>query len=330
MPIVCKTFSEAKIIPSKCPILNGANGIPPKTKSPKPKSAKMTNDSNFGASNEKSEEQWIDGPKVAKYRQINGSHASGTNNAVNSTQSPAKKKGETWIDGPAARVHHQASNFPSPKKTLSNTQHQRAGAAIAARNGTNSSNGQIHGTQGRSGCDLSNCPSVCISATKAEMIQKWISNQTPSTSDLFDESPTHKIAMESYFAGQENSLQNGIGYQGVVGRFQMQQNGGNNTGLPVGFNYAQMQMNCCSQNGGPVQFGNIYSCHCLNRGDEGNKGPMQLCTEPEYKALTVFKTCDDTAEDDPHSLCNGYDFEFIEVVEPEIPVPTKDVCLQVS
>lgn len=178
---------------------------------------------------------------------------------------------------------------------------------------------------------MPNSPAVCISATKAEMIQKWISNQTPTASDLFDETPTHKNLMDTYFAGQENGLHSNGGGFTRSGHLALPPNatGINAPTIPV-TGISSNAVSCAHQGGNHSQFGSFYTCHCVNH--DGNLGPIQLSTEPDYKALTVFKTCDDSSMhgDDHPSICEGYDFEFIEVVEPEIPVPTRDACLQVT
>lgn len=92
---------ETRIAPVKPP--SHPSTIPPKTKSPKPKTTSKHLNSNFNST--KSEEQWVDGPKYSTPPSSN-----------------QKKKSETWIDGPAAKliVNHreQAMNFPSPKKSI--------------------------------------------------------------------------------------------------------------------------------------------------------------------------------------------------------------------
>lgn len=105
-----------KIIPSKCPPLNNGssvNGPNPKTKSPKPKSSNkiLPDSSSFvataasglngsGVGGNKSEEKWVDGPKVTKYhRQLQ--------NHLQPPSSPKKKGGgcETWVSSPLTSSH---------------------------------------------------------------------------------------------------------------------------------------------------------------------------------------------------------------------------------
>ena len=189
----------------------------------------------------------MDGPKVPKYRQI-------TNGA--STRKNGGKKSETWIDGPAARVQHQASNFPSPKKQP---------------------NPKIQ----REYSDISLSPS--ISSTKTEMIQKWISNQTHT---LLNEGTADCVAC---------------------------------TTLPLYVPVPHEMKPLFPDGGYPFDFHRRFA-HELN-------------PEPEYKQMTVFKTCDESDNyEDPllsTNFNNEFEFEIIEVEEPEVPVPTEDACIQV-
>jgi hypothetical protein len=269
-----------KMVASKCPSLNtSSNGPVPKTKSPKPKSSnKILSEGSFGPGSPssssgvnggKSEEKWVDGPK--KYRQLQ-------NHLHNQApSSPKKNKGETWIDGPAARVNHQASNFPSPKKSVNTHSHHQKEKV---------SNG------------LSGDP-CCMTSTKAEMIQKWICNQTHSPTFFGDISQLD----DTFFGGHNN----GSVFSGCA---------------PSPSNLNHQATNGHNKNSGNVPY-------FLNQGDQHFNS---FYPEPEYKALTVFKTCEDEEEEErPEEEISGegYEFEFIEVVEPEVPVPTNDVCLQV-
>ncbi|CAG7820856.1 unnamed protein product, partial [Allacma fusca] len=254
----------------KCP-LNG--GPPPKTKSPKPKSSKEG--SNFSSGN-KSEEKWVDGPKVSKYRQLPNGVGGGHGN-------PAKKS-ETWIDGPAARVHHQGNNFPSPKKQPQN-----------------------HKMRGITDTSLS----CAFSSTKAQMIQNWISNQTHS---FLDDSSPHDSGV--CMGSSDLYIPTGPAHHGLhtAAAAALYSNGPavSNTAFLPPHQHHQLPAHGSSQ---PYSF---YS--------------GSISFEPEYKALTVFKTCDDLDDNETihgESLPNGFEFELIEVVEPEVPVPTRDACLQV-
>jgi len=243
---------ETKIQSAK---LSTSSNLPPKTKSPKPKSNIKPHNGSYAQPTAKSEEQWVDGPKVPKYH-----HASPPSLSSNSH---ATKKSETWIDGPAAAriVNHQANNFPSPKKTIQ------------------SSRDPI--------LPLPSIPS--ISSVKAQMIQQWISNQTNSHSP-FDEE--HLVDTSMYLL-QSNHCHPHHQYQYLSNHYS-------------------------------------HSQHASDAPSNGN-GKHDIPLEPEYKSLTVFKTCeDDYFEDEENYPCNGFEFEFIEVVEPEIPVPTRDACLQVK
>lgn len=211
-----------------------------------------------------SEEKWIDGPKLGVAGVGNKFHR-------NLVSSPSKKKGpgsgsgETWIDGPAARSGvHQGINFPSPKKVQSNS-------------GSRASNGNGH-QQVPDSSMISPCCSMSMSSAKAEMIQRWISNQTHSPTFPFDDISQ----LDDTFFG----VSSGSGQGGIF------------SGGGPSFMYSGQQLLPCFPE-----------------------------PEPIYKTLTVFKTCEDEEEKLPDE---GYEFEFIEVVEPEVPVPTCDVCLQVS
>ncbi|XP_035703153.1 uncharacterized protein LOC110843535 isoform X2 [Folsomia candida] len=277
-----------KIIPSKCPPLNNGssvNGPNPKTKSPKPKSSNkiLPDSSSFvataasglngsGVGGNKSEEKWVDGPKVTKYhRQLQ--------NHLQPPSSPKKKGGgcETWIDGPG--VNHQANNFPSPKKSVNQ----------AKEKATSRGGGGLAAVGSCSNASPSSDPCL-MTSTKAEMIQKWISNQTHSPTFFDDISKLD----DSFFGG---TSQIGSIFSGPPSQILQNKIGGN---IPYFF----------SNSSGDAHFNSFYP-------------------EPEYKALTVFKTCDEEDPDEGRDE-DGYEFEFIEVVEPEVPVPTNDVCLQVT
>jgi len=243
----------------------------------------------------------VDGPKVS----------SKAHRALAQPSPSKSKKGETWIDGPAARVNHQASNFPSPKKTPFNHSPNPSTTPISAN--------QSHKlTNGRTGC-VGGGDSCCgISSTKAEMIQKWISNQTNSSPDSFFDDLSH-LAEDVLLFGGPKGCSNFGGCKQQQHHHQHQQ---------------QQPVSHCNGGSGTRNNGYPGSLHQQMMYEQFFSPP----NEPEYKALTIFKTCEDEEEDEPKGeqmMMNGvngnneYEVEFIEVVEPEIPVPTKDVCLQV-
>jgi hypothetical protein len=79
---------------------------------------------------------------------------------------------------------------------------------------------------------------------------------------------------------------------------------------------------------GTTGLGYYHSSNSNNYTPHNGIGNGGMIVEPEYKTLTVFKTCEDYEGDEDHPS-NEYEFEFIEVVEPEVPVPTRDACFQV-
>ena len=254
--------------------------MPPKTKSPKPKSSSNSNNHHHKSdgsynSNSKTEEQWVDGPRLAKYHHhqlpSNGSNTS--NGLTANNTSLQKNKSETWIDGPAASRVNQGNNFPSPKKSISRRE------------------------------PIPQIQHPPISSVKAQMIQQWISNQTHS-SPFMDESNF------SDSSGSINSTINTFfGSSGLAG-YHHSSNSSGLTAAGVSNYFA-------------------HQSHPLPHKSSGNGlGNGIMTVEPEYKTLTVFKTCDDFDEDE-ECPSNGFEFEFIEVVEPEVPVPTRDACFQV-
>jgi hypothetical protein len=131
------------------------------------------------------------------------------------------------------------------------------------------------------------------------MIQKWISNQTHSSPDFFDEISFHLAEDALLFGG-----------------------GGPHNGD-----------RCCGRSAGAGGRPTNFNSHPLY---EHYFPP----NEPEYKALTVFKTCDDDDDESEEKVTpdpllaptgnSSYEVEYIEVVEPDSPVSTNDVCLQVK
>jgi len=231
-----------------------------------------------GIPSPKSAEQWIDGPKLAKYRPLNGGSCS---SASTTPTHKGSKKSETWIDGPAARVqhhhhHNQGNNFPSPKKCIKRPPLET--------------------------------PPPC---SKAQMIQKWICNQSPSPF-LEELSQDDEFFYASHFTTPNSRSNN---------------------------HHSSMASSYMSSNSKITYHGPAYHRHHFENENSGENGKP----EPEYKQLTVFKTCEDEddtsnidvekeAEDiyyQTNNVYGLYDFEFIEVVEPDVPVPTKDACFQV-
>jgi hypothetical protein len=294
---------ESKLLTQKCSIGSNNANHPPKTKSPKPHSKSHADPVGPTApsSSGKGEEQWVDGPRVSSK-----SYRSQQQQNLQQQCSPGKGKkaggsgsggGETWIDGPAASRVHQASNFPSPKKTPFNS-HSGNSSHSPSKLLMNNNN---KGRKGDNVCSSECADNSCcgISSTKAEMIQKWISNQTHSSPDFFDELSFHLAEDALLFGG-----------------------GGPHNGD-----------RCCGRSAGgggrPTNFNNhpLYE-HYFRQ------------NEPEYKALTVFKTCEDDDDESEEKVTpdpllaptgnSSYEVEYIEVVEPDSPVSTNDVCLQVK
>lgn len=134
-------------------------------------------------------------------------------------------------------------------------------------------------------------PTCSISSSKAAMIQEWISNQTQSS-----------FTDHNHLSDSSSSLFVPSPCSDHVRNSRT--------------DYDPLAYHCAPG----IYPSYMYSPYLHSIVQDGS--------EPEYKSLTVFKTCGDLDEQD-ECPSNGYEFEFIEVIEPDVPVPTMDACFQV-